>query len=170
MNKSNLTIETKGKIAFALMNPAGWITKVDSVFQKLDGFIIREYKKESPVDRGDLRRNVRKQEQGILSMKVGTNAKSKGGFNYPQALHEGTGKFKGSRDGGYTTGRVRASNFYGFGNRNDMEAFFASNTKRKGGIIPNKFADRAKKTSEPIFFKQFIKHVALLNKEQINVN
>jgi len=151
--RPKFTLEVKGQLATALMNPTSWITKIDDVFQKLDGHVIAEYKKEVPVNNNFLRGAVRKQEKGVLEFKVGTDVLTKSGKSYPKFIHGGTGKLKGARDFGYTTGRVRAGDV----------------ARGIGGIRPNKFADRATKTAEPIFFKQFIKQVARINKETQNV-
>lgn len=77
---------------------------------------------------------------------VGSKARNKG-FQYPLAVHEGTGKYKGKPDFGKTTGRVRQSNNYGFKTRQNMEAFFAVQAIRgfRPSIKPNKFALRTKR-------------------------
>jgi len=90
--------------------------------------VLREYKKQVPVDRGELRQNVTVK----ASLKdrgasyIVTTTATNSGSPYPIYIHEGTGRLAGARDYGYTTGYTRAGTV----------------AKNSGGIRPNKFATR----------------------------
>lgn len=90
--------------------------------------VLREYKKQVPVDRGELRQNVTVKaslkDRGA-SYIVTTTATNRG-KPYPIYIHEGTGDLKGQGDYGYTSGYTRAGTV----------------AKGIGGIRPNKFATR----------------------------
>jgi len=101
--------------------------------------VIAEYQRESPVDKGFLRRSV--QATGVrgsntdMYFLVGSTAKTKEGRPYPLYVHEGTGAFRGSRADYPSKGRIRSGE---------------SKTNRgSGGIRPNRFATRAKEKSQP---------------------
>lgn len=125
-------------------NPVGFIKKLDNLVGDVGLIVLREYKKQSPVDTGELRgRSLKVTRNKILDYSVGVPR----GANRTklQYLYEGTGRHKGKPDFGYTTGRVRASNYYGMGSRAKALKFFASLRKRGArlSIRPNKIADRA---------------------------
>lgn len=113
----------------------------------------REYKIEAPVNVGELRNKVITQKKGDLSYVVTTIATEKG-FPYPIAVHEGTGKYKGSAD----RGRGNWSRNAGY-TPEDL-AFFKMLAKRgRLSQKPNKFADRAEETALPKIIKFFTKEV-----------
>ena len=90
--------------------------------------VLREYKKQVPVDIGQLRQNVTVQ----ASLKdrgasyIVTTTATHNGAPYPIYIHEGTGALKGAGDYGYTSGYTRAGTV----------------ARNNGGIRPNKFATR----------------------------
>lgn len=145
-------IESKTTIKFTnVFIPKKFVSETNETIQNFDALVIRAYKQEAPVDRSDVRRNVKTQNRFLLGFDVGTRVLSLKGFDYALALITGTGKYRGGRDDGYTTGKVRASGFYGFGNRKDMVGFFVSRARRgikSKGIKPNKFTERAKNKTE----------------------
>ena len=137
-------ITVKGNISKILLNKIG-----NNYFEKIiqaGSFIIeKEYVKQVPVDKGNLRREI-KTKKTKDGFKVSTEA-TIGGKPYPITLHSGTGIFRGAEDFGYTTGRVRAgTTLWGI-----------------GGVRPNKYADRTKKKSE----KPYLRFINLKIKEQI---
>lgn len=152
-----------------LYNDKWFRAEFDRRFQRTDVYMIREYKKQSPVLDGFLRNSVETSNRQIWSYKVASSAGSGsfgGGVGYPIFVHEGTLQYKGDRDYGYTTGRIRASNFYGFGTggRDDMVGMMAGLSKRGyiKGIRPNKFALRATIEGRPkvlVRLKQDIKEL-----------
>lgn len=113
-------------------------SQLNKHLQKTSGlYTVREYKQETPVDSGRLRRDVKVVEQGNGYYKVTTTAKSDRGEPYPLFVHQGTYDYKGGRDYGYRPG-ARAFSFLPSG---------------KKGIRPNKFATRALEKSKPKIFK-----------------
>jgi hypothetical protein len=96
----------------------------------------RNYKLQSPVDDGELRRQVRVTRPKKGERLIRTNAVNDRGEAYPVALHRGTGRLKGAADFGYTRGRVRSGDI-----------------GRLGGIRPNKFATRATEDTQKVAAK-----------------
>ena len=127
-----LTVEAKITLPLVIINSSIRPELALAVREATSLIVVKEYKEESPVNKGTLRNDVESERQSDLSYIVTTTATSKG-FPYPVALHTGTKKLRGSADFGYTTGRVRAH-----------EVAFGI-----GGIRPNKFATRAANKSTP---------------------
>lgn len=105
---------------------------LDDAIQATHFIAIREFKEESPVDKGRMRQDTQVIKKRKNYYEVGSAALSDDGAPYPKYLYDGTGKFKGAPDFGYTSGRVRAG-----------EVAFGI-----GGIRPNKVADRASRKAQ----------------------
>jgi hypothetical protein len=121
---------------------------IDNILKNTGLIFLKEYKKQTPVDRGELRRNISVFSTGFLKYNVGIQTGKL--LDRLSILYEGTGKYKGASDFGYTTGRVRASNFYGLGSREKMIKYFAQ-LRRRGVIMsikPNKIALRTVKNTK----------------------
>lgn len=122
------------------------VKEFDNITKKVAYNVVeREYISQAPPDTGNFRRSIRTVRLGNMAYMVRPYAESSKGFNYPEALYHGTGKYKGSADMGVRgVSRIRQSNFYGFGNRQDMIGFFAGLKRRgiKTSIRPNKVAKR----------------------------
>lgn len=121
--------------------------KFIEILQASNYIVLNEAKQQSPVDKGDLRRNMKVQKVRD-GYDVDTTATGKNNVKYPIFVHEGTKKLKGSRDYGFTEGRIR------------------SNTVARGigGVRPNKFMNRsANGTKEEV--KKFVQNqINKLNK------
>ena len=122
------------------------VDDLDKIAKKLAYNVIeREYISQAPVDTGNYRRSIRTIRLGDMAYMTRPYAKGAKGYDYPEVLYHGTGKYKGVADMGVRgVSRVRKSNFYGFGNRAGMIAFFGK-LKREGkkmSIRPNKVSDR----------------------------
>lgn len=88
--------------------------------------VLNEYKKQTPMGfTGELKGQIKVIKMGALEYKVTTTATNKG-KPYPIYIHEGTGRLKGARDYGYTSGYTRSGTV----------------ARGIGGIRPNKFATR----------------------------
>jgi len=125
----------KTKLAKVLDDPKRFNPLLAKLLFSSEPIMEGHYKREAPVFKGDLRKFIdtdRKNSAGQLWYRVGTRATS-GGYKYPFAVHEGTGRFAGLNVDFPSTGRIRAGT-------TDPEA---------GGIKPNKFATRAKRKGEP---------------------
>lgn len=128
-------------------------SRVRKAFNKTKSVLVKAYKKEAPVDQDNLRGEV----TAVISnddLKVTTLAKNRG-FSYPLAVHEGTGRYRGAADSGYTSGRVRQSSRFRdkkgkLMKREDIIGFFAGLRARgvQLSIRPNKFAKRALESSQ----------------------
>lgn len=130
--------------------------------------ITREYEYEAPDDTSTFRDSIRPRKLENLVYMVRPYARSASGYDYPERLYHGTGKYRGGADQGVRgVSRVRSTNFYGFGNRRDMIGFFAGLAKRgvKMSIRPNKVSKRTVENAEPQT-KEFIrkKIIELINK------
>ena len=112
---------------------------IDQALQATSFLVEAEYKKESPVDRGDFRRGVATINKKNGEYTVTTDALSDGGDPYPVYLYHGTGSMRGAPDAGYTSGRVRAGTVL----------------SGIGGIRPNKVAKRAAEGARPNVIKFF---------------
>lgn len=110
-----------------------------------------EYIQQAPPDTSNYRRSIRTIKLGPMAYMTRPYAVSSKGYNYPERLYWGTGKYRGGADMGIRgVSRVRASNFYGFGNRKDMVGFFAGLRKRgvRMSIRPNKVSKRTVQQTE----------------------
>ena len=88
--------------------------------------VLNEYKKQTPMGfTGELKGQIKVIKMGALEYKVTTTATNKG-KPYPIYIHEGTGRLRGARDYGYTSGYTRSGTV----------------ARNSGGIRPNKFATR----------------------------
>lgn len=129
-------ISVQTKISKILQDPELSKTLI-GVVRDTKFIVVREYMKQAPVMKGDLRRGVTATDtQGGYS--VTTKARHKG-RNYPLYVHEGTGKFKGSSTDYPSTGRVRSGE--------------SKLNRGSGGIRPNMFAKRAREQSKPLIMK-----------------
>ena len=138
------------KLCKVLNNPT-YFGKMDDLTMATQNIVIGEYQKEAPVDKGTLRRSVSlkispmsAQGKGYV---VGAYARARNGVPYATYLVEGTGKNKGDKDWGYTTGYTRAG------------------IKHKGGSVPNWFPKRAEVTAKPKVIKFFTQELAKLINE-----
>lgn len=124
-----ITVDYKFRFSGFLAKPD--FNKIVNLLRKSSPIVEKNYSKESPVDTGDLRGDIKSKDirGGYVTRTEATN----NGESYPEDLHRGTGALRGAADYGYTPGRIR------------------SGTVRSGigGIRPNKFADRARESSEP---------------------
>lgn len=114
---------------------------IDLLLSEAANLVWDEYTAQVPVDKGDLRRSVRK-------TKINDGYRIAPTLTRYIYLHEGTGKYRGSsfdfgRRGG---GRMREARY-----TEDEIAMFASIAKRGGTISvpPDKFADRTYRASKP---------------------
>lgn len=119
--------------------------------EKIKMMFEREYKLQVPVDKGFTRRNVDGSiysTGNTIKILVTTESYNRG-FNYPVAVHEGTGIFKGlpidfgglgaTNKRGYQAGRVRSG----------------KSSRGVGGIRPNKFVNRTYTNVTPRAIKTF---------------
>lgn len=117
---------------------------LDDMVQAGGAIVQNEYKKQSPTNSSRLKNNVYNRKDGVGKRLVSTSA-----GRYATYLHEGTGRLKGARDYGYTTGRVRANEVaWGI-----------------GGIRPNKFADRTIKVTAPLVSELYVKTIDVMAKK-----
>jgi len=117
------------------------------ILQASTMLVEREYKIEAPVNDGLLRNSIKTVQKSELEYTITTTAQQ-GGFPYPIAVHEGTGKYKGTSD----RGRGNWSRMAGY-TPEDI-AFFKMLAKRRAiSQKPNKFAERAEKTAKPNVIK-----------------
>lgn len=130
-----------------LKDPQGFGAKYSALLFDTASTLIRPYTRELPVNKGDARRNVRVTKLSNFSYKIGVEGNSRKTIGY---VYEGTGKYRGGIDAGYTSGRVRKANNYGFGSKQDALSFFKRLRwleKKTGRTYisskPNKFSDRA---------------------------
>ena len=132
---SGLTIKIDRKFVGLMQNP-DFSRGARKILGKSKRLVEREYKREVPVDTGVARGAVvAKDIAGGLGFFVTTIATNRG-FPYPIAVHEGTGKYRGRPDTGMS--------------------------KRKGGGMPNKFADRAYRKVQPQLIVLFNSEVSKL--------
>lgn len=148
---SDIKVEVKTSLPKVFFDIKAITKDVDFAIQAAAGVVEGEYKRQSPVNFGDLRRDVTATKLGPMEYFVTTKATSRG-RPYPVYLHEGTGSLRGAADYGYTSGRVRAGDV----------------ARGIGGIRPNKFAKRAKEKTQGRVFKIVEKKLSSLLKEQIN--
>lgn len=99
------------------------------------------YKKEVPVNKGDLRSSV-------ATRKINAGFKVAPWLDemYPLYVHEGTGRYAGHSDYGYTSGYTRKNMPYGQKDKKSATVLMMILAKKKllKGIKPNKYADRAR--------------------------
>lgn len=119
-----------------------------SIIEAAGNIIVREYKKEAPVDKGDLRTDVkmlsRLNRQDRFNGVVTTTATNRG-KPYPVYVHRGKGRFRGGRD----RGRGNYTRQAGY---TDADiAMFAAMAARgyRFDVRPNKFAKRAEEEARP---------------------
>lgn len=112
--------------------------RFDKLLYNAARIILRNYKKEIPVDKGIARSDVNVYKLSSFNYMVTTKVTSRG-IRYPLMVHEGTYDFKGIQTD------------YGKINRRRMKGKFNFIDHRSGkkGIRPNKFANRARSSSEP---------------------
>jgi hypothetical protein len=160
----HLDVEFKAKLAKILKD--GELSKRFSKGINDSKYIVEgEYRKEAPVDKSLLRQLISSKDVagGFITT---TTAKSAGGKPYPLYISQGTGKFKGDPDGGYTTGLVRARGGY-----TDKEIIMFKAMRKRGvemSIRPNKFAVRAERNSKNTVTEVFILLVDKLSRELVN--
>lgn len=127
---------------------------------------IREYKKETPVDKGILRSSVKRVGNQInesnLSYSVSATAKNRG-FLYAVAVHEGTYDFRGDKKDYGGMGRAGAMRGRGVAGRGGFS--YVDQSSGRKGIRPNRFALRAgRKLETPITKFVSTEITKLLNK------
>lgn len=126
----------------------GAIPEIKVASERSKFIVLREYKKQIPVDTGFARRSVIAKRSGIFDYVVTTTATNEG-YPYPLAVHDGTGILEGTEDVP-SKGRVR---------RGEVEYGI-------GGIRPNRFAKRAKDITRPLVLEEFRKAIGKANSRQ----
>lgn len=149
-----------------LNNPNKVMHKLDSYMQALiEDPVISEYVDELPKDRGDLALGIKARKRGFMDYIAESTTKGERNFDYGLSLYTGTLSYRGQRDAGYESGKIRETNNYGFGvstqGRENAAGFFGMLMKKGKikGIKPNKAADRAKDTAEPIVIDKIEKFI-----------
>lgn len=152
MIETNILVQVKlGKV---LSKDGHFRHLVDQAIGASHYIVEENYVDESPGDRGDLKGEIRNKKIRELEYITESRATTQDGKPYPLFLFTGTGNNRGKADAGYTSGRVRATNNYGFGTSADgrkTAGMIFGMLRKKGklqGIKPNKAADRAKVKSE----------------------
>jgi len=113
----------------AVFTNKDWVEdRLDSIVGRVSLAVEREYKKETPVNKGDLRKFTVIKDGGRFEKTVTTIAKNKGRY-YGVYVAGGTGRFKGASGDWPSTGRVRSGE--------------SLKNRGSGGIRPNKFPKRA---------------------------
>ena len=156
-----LSYSVKIKLAKALADDREFPNQLDRIVFNVARYIVEPgYKRQVPVDKGFLRKNVDTKKQGFLKYVVTTTATARG-FAYPIAVHEGTGKFKNSPfdfglDPSAKPGFTRNAHY------TEEELILFKVLAKKGvkmSIPPNKFAVRAKKESTKIVNSYILKQL-----------
>lgn len=144
-----LSYSIKIKLAKALTDDKEFPKQLDRIIYNVARYVVEpEYKRQAPVNKGDLRKYVGTKKQSMFNYVVTTTATSRG-FPYPVAVHEGTGKYKGSvfdfgLDPSADPGFTRNARY------TEEELILFKVLAKRGvemSIKPNKFAIRTKKES-----------------------
>ena len=148
----SIRVNITGSLSDVIVNLDTFDDKIDKALQASSFIVERAYVKQTPVNDGDFRKNI-KVEKGNLEYVVTSRTLNEKGENYPVSLYKGTGRLAGTPDQGFTTGHVRAGTV----------AWGA------GGIRPNKVADRAKEDSEEAVIKFVNKNINRAVLKQVKI-
>lgn len=127
-----------------------------------DLVVLPAYKKQMPVDKGTGRQNAQTIIVNPLHRKVTSTANVRG-FYYLNAVHQGTGKYRGAGDFGFIKPGYTRVNGYSDADKKR----FAGMAKRgvKFSIKPNKFADRTFQETETPAVRFLYNHLRQLINE-----